>query len=211
VTILSKTNGARARTATMVSGTKGILTPVNPGSYSYDASPIIIVGRTRWPGPDSSSSQNLTGDAAQGAMSITAANAGGFAVGRFVLLDEKSGASWQPVPEGFDCSNNKVPTPCPPMVWQGDRVAWNMHYPAQRWQDDMANANDSGPYDSTPGGSPASMGWFLRSDRATNEIKEIASVSGNTITFTPPLSINYRVNQAAPVTQSVLPMGHPRC
>ena len=44
VTILKKTNGARPRTSTVVSGTNGILTPVDPGTYTYDAQPIVIVG-----------------------------------------------------------------------------------------------------------------------------------------------------------------------
>src|SRR5205085_1657824 len=100
----------------------------------------------------------------------------------FVLLDEVSGASWQPTPAGF---------PGAAKVWQGDRVAWNMHYPLQPG-DDSGAANPEGPYDRMPGDLPASMSWFARSDRATNEIKQIASVSGNTVTFTSPLTIGYR-------------------
>jgi hypothetical protein len=50
------------------------------------------------------------------------------------------------------------------------------------------------------------MGWFCRTSatgdgRCTNEIKEIASVSGNTITFTSPLAIDYRVSHAAQLTR----------
>jgi hypothetical protein len=116
-TILQKTNGARARASQF--------RPVDPGSYSYDAQPIVIVGPSRWPGPDNSTSQNLTVDGQQGSYSVTIANAsgfapGGFAPGKFVLLDETSGASWQPVSAGFGCTNNSQPTPCPPFVWQGD-------------------------------------------------------------------------------------------
>ena len=119
VTKLVKTNGAKPRTSTIISGTNGILTPVDPSTYSYDTSPIIIVGPSRWNnGPDSTASQNLTADGAQGSVSITVANARNFKAGTFVLLDEVSGASWQATPAGF---------PGGAKVWQGDRVAWNMH------------------------------------------------------------------------------------
>ena len=191
VTRLVKTNGAKPRTSSVVSGTNGILTPVDPNSYSHDVQPIIIVGPSRWNnGPDSTASQGLTADAAQGAFSVAVANATSFKVGAFVLLDEDSGASWQPTPAGF---------PGGAKVWQGDRVAWNMHYPLQPG-DDNAASNAQGPYDKTPGVLPASMSWFARIDRATNEIKQIASVSGNTVTFTSPLTIGYRIGHHAQVT-----------
>src|SRR5262249_46839589 len=147
VTLLKKTNGAKPRTSTVVSGTNGILTPVDPGTYSYDPSPVIIIGPSRWPGPDSSTSQNLTVDGQQGTSSVTVANAAGFAAGQFVLLDETSGGAWQGVPANFGCTDNMQASPCPPQVWQGDKLAWNMHYPQQQWQDDNGNSNLSGPYD----------------------------------------------------------------
>jgi len=201
VTILNKANGARGRTTVVEPGTKGILTPTDPGSYTWDAQPLVIVGASRWPGPDNSTPEALTADGVQGAMSVTIANAANFSAGEFVLLDELSGASWQPVPAGYGCVNNATPTPCPPMVWQGDHVAWEMHLPTQTYIDDAGNSNAAGPYDTTPGVNPLSMSWFSRSDRPTNEIKEVASVSGNTITFTSPLSIGYRVSHAAQITR----------
>ena len=76
-----------------------------------------------------------------------------------------------------------------------------MHYPTQQYQDDNGNSNTSGPYDTTPGVLPAAMSWFSRTDRPTNEIKEIASVSGNTITFTSPLTIGYRASHSAQLTR----------
>jgi len=95
--------------------------PVDPSSCSYDAQPVIIVGPTRWNnGADSAVSQSLTADGARGSYSITVADARNFKAGTFVLLDEVSGASWQPTPPGF---------PGGAKVWQGDRVAWNIHYP----------------------------------------------------------------------------------
>jgi hypothetical protein len=90
--------------------------------------------------------------------------------------------------------------PCPPLSWQGDRVVWNFHWPQQPG-DDANNSNIGGPFDTTPGLPTASMSWFCRTDRPTNEIKEIASVSGNTITFTSPLTIGYRMSHTAQLTR----------
>lgn len=175
-TILSKTNGAKPRTSTVVPGTKGILVPVNGGYIVDDTLPIIIVGPSRYPGPDNSTAQNLTSDGVAGSNSVTVASASGFTPGQFVLLDELSGATWQPVPAGFGCSG------C--TVQQSDRVAYNIHNPTQSGDD-----------------GEASKSWFSRTDRPTNEIKEIASVGGSTITFTSPLSIDYRVSHNAQLTR----------
>src|SRR4029077_9190171 len=119
-------------------------------------------------------SQDLTADGVRGSDAVTVANAANFKVGTFVLLDEASGASWQPTPAGF---------PGGAQVWQGDRVAWNMHSPVQPGDDNGAS-NAQGPYDQQPGVLPVSMSWFARTDRATSEIKQVASISGNAVTFT---------------------------
>ena len=175
VTILKKANGARGRTSQVVAGTNGMLKPVDPGSYTYDAQPIIIIGPSRWPGPDERTPQNLTADGQQSAFSVTVANESGLSAGQFVLLDESSGASWQPAPAGF---------PSAARVWRGDHVAWNIHNPSQPGDD-----------------PPAAMSWFSRTDRPTSEIKEIASISANTVTFTSPLSIGYRASHIAQLTR----------
>lgn len=177
-TILVKTNGAQPRTSTVAAGTKGILRPANNAYIVSDSQPIIIVGATRWayPGGNSSASQNLTSDGVSGLSSVTISDASDFTPGQFALLDELSGATYQPVVTGFGCSG------C--TVLQSDRVAWNMHDPRLSG-DDPAEAK----------------GWFMRTDRPTNEIKEIASVNGNTITFTSPLSIGYRVSHSAQLTR----------
>ena len=191
VTKLVKSNGARPRTSQIIAGTNGITTPIDPTSYTYDPSPLIIVGGSRWNnGPDNTATQNLTADGAQGATTITVANASSFTAGTYVLLDEVSGATWQPTPAGF---------PGGAKVWQGDRVAWNMHYP-QSPGDDAGASSAQGPYDSTPGVSPVAMSWFSRTDRPINEIKQIASISGSTITFTSPLTISYRTSHQAQLT-----------
>jgi hypothetical protein len=65
---------------------------------------------------------------------------------------------------GFGCSGCSV--------LQSDRIAWNIHNP-------RLNGDDP----------PEAKSWFMRTDRPTNEIKEIASVSGNTITFTSPRAL----------------------
>ena len=184
VTILQKTNGARPRTSPMQ--------PVDPSTYTYDAQPLIILGPARWPGPDSTTSVNLTADGAKGATSVSVASAAGFAAGQYVLLDELSGAAWVNTPQGF---------PGAAQVWQGDRVSWNMHLPVQQYQDDCTYSDSTGPYDTTPGTPPNAMSWFSRVDRPTCEIKEVASVAGNVITFTTPLHISYRASHAAQLTR----------
>jgi len=176
-TILVKTNGALPRTSNVDPATNGILAPNSNAYIVSDGQPIIIVGPSRWPGPDNSTSQNLTSDAVAGAASVTVANAHGFARGQFVLLDELSKATWQPVPAGFPCSD------C--TVQQSDRVAYNIHNPTQNGDDGQETKS-----------------YFMRTDRPTTEIKEIASVSsGNTITFTSPVSISYRVSNSAQLTR----------
>jgi len=204
---LSGTTGG-VGTYSVTPGGQSVASTTISMSYAPDVQPVVIVGPSRYPSEDDSTSQSLTANGQQGAYSVTIANAANFAAGQFVLLDELSGASWQPVPPGFGCSDNLVPTPCPPSVWQGDRVAWAMHYPTQQFQDDSSNSNSSGPYDTTPGVPPAAMSWFSRQDRPTNEIKEVASVSGNTITFTSPLTLGYRTGHTAQLTRYTLSGSH---
>jgi hypothetical protein len=184
LTWLGKANGARARTSRM--------RPVDPSTYSYVAEPVVIIGPQRWVKPDASTSQNLATDGVKESRSVSVSSTRGFAAGQFVLVDELSGASWHPTPPGF---------PGAALVWQGDRVAWNMHLPVQRYQDDNRGANASGPFDTAPGTMPPSMSWFARADRPTNEIKEIATVSERVITFTTPLHITYRTSHVAQLTR----------
>ena len=196
VTILKKTNGATGRTSTVVAGTIASGEPLNNHIYApniqnpSDAHPIIIVGQARWPKPDSTTSQNLTANGVQGSYSIDIANAANFAAGQWILLDEISRWSYVTVPPGYNPNGIQVKA--------GDHVVFQMHNPAQPWDD-----------------GPQGFGWFSRgypsntsskSDtdgRMTNEIKEIASVNGNTITFTTPLSIDYRVSHLAQLTRYV--------
>ena len=143
---------------------------------------------SRWPKPDSTTSQNLTADGVAGSVSVTIANASGFTAGQWVLLDEISDWSYVTAPPGYNPSGIQVKA--------GDHVVFQMHNPSQSWDD-----------------PPAAFGWFDRGypsnsssstdtdGRMTSEIKEIASVSGNVVTFTSPLSIGYRVSHLAQLTQ----------
>jgi len=170
VTSLRKTNGA----------VPGSDTPV-------DAQPIIIIGPNRWPGPDDSTSQNLTVDGAKGSYSVTIANASGFAAGQIVLLDEDDYAtgSWRSLP-------NRNGSPTAVRIWATDRAVWQRHSPSAPEDDPFPDAAD----------------WFCRSGRPIAEVKQVASVSGNTITFTTPLHISYRSSHAAQLTRYIGPNAH---
>ena len=65
------------------------------------------------------------------------------------------------------------------------RVVWQRHNPSQGTDD---------PF-------PDAFSWFSRTDRPTNEIKQIATVSGNTVSFTTPIHISYRASHTAQLTR----------
>jgi hypothetical protein len=191
VTFLKKGNGAPPRSTKIASG--NIFRPQTT-AFSGDGQPVVIFGQDEYSDVDSSTAVNLTTDGVKDSYSVTIANAAGFSVGQFVLLDELSGASWQPlVPPG-------AYYPAGSKLWAGDRIAYHMHLPHD-YQDDSDNSNAAGPYDTTPGVPPASMSWFSRTDRIINEIKEIVGVSGNMITFSSPLTIGYRTSHSAQLTR----------
>src|SRR5258705_9674702 len=173
-TTLRKTNGAQPDT-----------------EASGDAQPLIVVGPNRFPRPDDATSRNLTVDGTKGSMSVTVSSGTGFAAGQIVLLDERSGASWQPDRLGRG------------QVWASPdyKGVWMMHLPAYG-ADDSGGSDATGPYDG--GGSvrpPNAMSWFCRTDRPIGEMKEIFSVSGNVVTFTTPLHTDYRASRTAQVTR----------
>ena len=100
-----------------------------------DPTPVVILGPGRWVNPDGDARcagptayqtaymQLLSADGAQGSNSVTVANGSIFSAGQMVLVDENSGASWQP-----DLS--KIST----SVWASPdyAVAWPQHSPAFR-------------------------------------------------------------------------------
>lgn len=163
VTILLRTNGAKT------------------GSYfpGPNPSPLIIAGPLRYNNAESATP--LAAPVAAGANAVVVANAAGFAVGQIVLLDEASGAGWQPdiLWPGRE-------------IWAspGDRVVWQKHKPYYRYVDDF----DSKTYPYTPGSAGC---WFANCDRPINEIHRIAAISGNTVTFDSPVTISYRVSHQA--------------
>lgn len=151
-----------------------------PGSYVVpDAQPVIIIGATRWPVVDDSHSQNLTADGNKGDYSVTVVNGSGFAAGQFVILDEDnySAASWRTLP-------NRNGSPTTVTIWASDRAVFMRHNPSDPGDD---------PF-------PDSLTWSSRRGRPINEIKEIASVNGNVVTFTTPLHISYRASNTAQLT-----------
>jgi len=145
-----------------------------------DAQPFVVIGPNRWPKPDTSS-QDLRADAPKGATAVTVVDASGFGAGQFVLLDELSGARWMNDPLGRG------------QVWAAPdwRVVWSLRKPAAQGDDPLEA--------STPTGGEAA-GWFARRDRVTSELKEIANVNGNVVTFTSPLHISYRASHKAQLT-----------
>jgi hypothetical protein len=150
-------------------------TPCDPAP---EAEPVIIVGPARFgTGPDESTAQDLAADGNKGEDFVDLTNASGFSPGRFVLLDELSNSSWQP--DRAEKSDQ---------IWASPdyRVTWQFHDPEIVFVDDplLPTKPTSGP----------AASWFSRQDRVTAEIKEIASVAGNRVTFTSPLHINYRAN-----------------
>jgi hypothetical protein len=143
-----------------------------PGSSRIgpQPTPIILVGTVRWDNGEGRST-NLTTDAVKGAYSVRVSSTAGLSPGQFVLIDELSNASWQTDPLGRG------------QVWASPdfRVVWQRHNPPQPGND---------PW-------PGAASWFSRTDRPTNEIKEIDHLSGNTVYFTTPFHISYRAAQTA--------------
>ncbi len=208
LTILDKTNGAMNRTTTQATGTTGMFNGVADYTYmfttSHDIAPVLWVGTGQdEANADNSTSVNLTADGVKDGTSIQVASAAGLTVGQIVLIDEASMESWQPSPPGSGTIKQ----------WAGDRVLWHLHLPVQPTDGcagSACGADATGPYESccSPRVWPGVYGWFSRvnpaspsEDRVTNEMKEISSINGTTVTFTSPLAITYRVSHHAQLSQ----------
>ena len=151
------------------------------GSYTAaDYQPIIIVGPSRYPQTDTST--NLTSDAVAGTYSITLASTAGLSPGQFVILDEDDYTS-----ASFIALPNRNGSPTSAKILASDRVVFMDHNPSDPGDD---------PF-------PDSLTWFSRANRPLNELKEIASISGNTVTFTSPITITYTVSKNAQLTSFV--------
>ncbi len=143
--------------------------------------PILVIGPNRFPRPDGSTSQLLTADGAKGGTRVTVVDGSGFTAGEIVLLDEDNydTGSWTALPD-----RSGVPTPV--RIWATDRAVWQKHDPPDIFVDD--------PF-------PDALSWFSRTGRPISEIKEVASVDGNLVTFTTPLHISYRTAHLAQLTR----------
>lgn len=180
-------------------------TPTNKVGAAVDATPIIIIGPGRWVNPDGDARcqgltayqprymQLLAADAAKDSSSVTVADGSIFSRGMMVLLDETSGASWQPDPAQLST-----------YVWaQPDySLVWMFHNPGINGDDGrfpILTPSASNNYAGIGSGSDAAC-WFSRQDRPQSEIKEIASVNGNTVAFTSPLHKKYLKSRFAELT-----------
>ena len=151
------------------------------GSYTAtDYQPIIIVGPSRY--PQIGTSTNLTSDAVAGTYSVTLASTAGLSPGQFVILDEDDYTS-----ASFIALPNRNGSPTSAKILASDRVVFMDHSPSDPGDD---------PF-------PDSLTWFSRANRPLNELKEIASISGNTVTFTSPITITYTVSKTAQLTSYV--------
>ena len=171
-TTLAKTNGAKPFRS----------------AVSAKPSPLIVVGPSLFASSgdamDVTRSTNLTADALKGTYTVNVTDTAGFAPGQIVLLDEASGADWQPDPQGRG------------QIWASSdwRVVWQKHKPAVPYVDDFA----ADAFPTTPGTAGS---WFSRLDRPTSEVKQIAAISGTTITFTTPIHISYRQSHTAQLSR----------
>jgi len=171
-----------------------------------DPTPLVIIGPGRWVNPDGDARcqgptayqpahmQLLSTDAVKGSSSVSVAKGGIFSAGQMVLVDETSGAGWQP-----DVAHLST------AVWASPdyAVTWQLHQPVISGIDDPlatgVTPSAANNYAGTGTGNDGAC-WFSRQDRPQNEIKEIAAVSGNTITFTSPLTKAYRTGHFAELT-----------
>jgi hypothetical protein len=179
--------------------------PAPKMTSAADPAPIVVVGPGQWVNPDGDKRCNaltpyqaqymqlLTADAAKGATSIEVADGSIFAANQLVLLDETSGAGWQP-------DLVKIA----PQIWASPdyAVTWQVHNPRAAGDDPVLAGVSPSPANNWAGSGSGADGacWFSRQDRPQNELKEIARVTGNVVTFTSPLHKDYRRANHAELT-----------
>jgi Domain of unknown function (DUF4082) len=147
--------------------------------------PSVLVLMSSYPiyqGPTLSSCA-LTADVAKGDMTatVTSSCASNFHAGDIVILDELSNHTLM--------QDTEFPQA---QVWASPdyRVTYHIHSPSQPGDD----------------GAAIQCNYVVSCDRITNEHKQIASVSGNTITFDSPIMISYRVSHVADLWSYSTPM-----
>jgi hypothetical protein len=197
--------GAGAGQTILVNTRNTFTTKAHDVEAPSDPTPIVVVGPGLWVNPDGDARcagptayqtaymQLLSANAVQGASSVTVADGSIFAAGQMVILDETSGASWQPDIVGNSTS-----------VWATANysVQWPVHKPGISADDPLQTGDTpsaANNYAGTGTGSDAAC-WFSRQDRPQNEIKQVASVNGNVVTFTSPLTMGYLTSNYAELT-----------
>lgn len=135
---------------------------------------IVLLGSNQFGHADNATAVNLTADGVAGAMSVTIADATGFTPGQFVKIDadEWTTAGWRPDSPLKDGTQMEV--------WGTDRVTYKIRRP------ELSGNIGEGSLDD-----------YSRYGRVIAEIKEIAAVDGNVITFTSPLHIAYPVSKVS--------------
>ena len=135
---------------------------------------VLMAPVNRFVGLGTLSECTLTSDIAAGSAqaNVTSSCASLFHPGDFVILDELSDYVLMQ-----DADNPSS------QIWAAPdyRVTYHIHTPSVSGDD----------------GTDVMSQYTINSDRVTNEIKQIASVSGNLITFDSPATISYRVSHTA--------------
>jgi hypothetical protein len=143
----------------------------------------------------------LAADAAQGQTTIQVTSTSNFTVGSWVLIDEASGASWQPDPMNKTTGYVNVWAAPDWLSSSGSPATGRVEWPKYQIGghgsapgDFGVGSDDEYPYQA---GTPGC--WFSYCDRPTAELHKIASIGAGpcpgtncTVTFDDPLTIAFR-------------------
>jgi len=142
----------------------------------------------------------LTADASQGQTTIQVTSTSNFSVGQWVLIDEASGAGWQPDPLNQWTGDGSVWAASDWLSPSGSPATGRIMWPkGENGNGYEGSGGDFGVGSTFPytAGSPGC--WFDYCDRPTAELHKIASVgagpcpgAGCTLTFDDPLTIAFR-------------------
>jgi hypothetical protein len=172
-----------------------LISPVEP-DYNYSWEQCGNVGGPLGTGCGATP---LAADAVQGQTTIQVTSTTGFTVGSWVLIDEASGAGWQPDPMNQSTGYGSVWAAPDWLSSSGSpasgRVAWAKFDVSVDYEGDFgAASSDIYPYQA---GTPGC--WHSYCDRPTAELHKIASIGAGpcpgtncTVTFDDPLTIAFR-------------------
>lgn len=169
--------GAGAQ-ATILKKTNGAVAGVDHGES--DSQPVILIGSERWPKSDDARSVSLLADGEKGASSVVVSGNPRLQTGDLVLIDsdEYGAASWTALP-------NRAGRATGERIFASDRTVFMRHNPPDEAADDPI---------------PDSLSWFSRPGRPVSEVKEVAAVDGDRLSFTTPLHIGFPRAKASQVT-----------